>query len=591
MANEEQNGDSGLFPPTPEEMEEFLLFELAEGAEPGERDDLYGMILETICGATDDSQPVAQYDGTLGVTTNFVNARERPVGQLQWNDNLAAIYNNPGNVSGVRWCTGTLITHNLFLTAGHCFDQTGGGWQRPHINGTNDIIPSSEIATNMHINFNYQVDANGVLQMEQEFAIVELLEYRLGGLDYAIVRLAGSPSQNFGTGAVAREDAQVGDMLCIIGHPAGVPKRIEAGPLTSLSGNQVRYNDIDTLGGNSGSALWHSPSGKIVGVHTNGGCTASGTGSNSGVRIAKIVEVSPLLQNLTTPPIPLTFQHAIHNVVLRATSTYTVQQKSNSRFMDAHETAANDFSVVTRTAQNNDSQRWIFRPVGAICTIQQKSNNRFMDAHESATNDFSVVTRTAQNNDTQRWLLTPLGGNTYTIQQLSNLRFVDAHETAANDFSVVTRTVQNNDTQRWLFSHLGDGTYTIRQKSNGRFLDAHESATNDFRLVTRTAQSNDTQRWILTLIGGVYTIQQKNTSRFVDAHENEANDFRLVTRTAQNNDTQRWLLKQDGDHVYTVQQRSNSRFMDAHESATNDFRLVTRSAQNNDTQRWIIKPL
>ena len=36
-------------------------------------------------------------------------------------------------------------------------------------------------------------------------------------------------------------------------------------------------------------------------------------------------------------------------------------------------------------------------------TIQQKSNNRFMDAHESGS--FSVVTRPAQNNDTQRWLI------------------------------------------------------------------------------------------------------------------------------------------------------------------------------------------
>jgi hypothetical protein len=28
-----------------------------------------------------------------------------------------------------------------------------------------------------------------------------------------------------------------------------------------------------------------------------------------------------------------------------------------------------------------------------------------VDAHEVAANDFSVVTRPAQNNDTQRWLL------------------------------------------------------------------------------------------------------------------------------------------------------------------------------------------
>jgi hypothetical protein len=83
-------------------------------------------------------------------------------------------------------------------------------------------------------------------------------------------------------------------------------------------------------------------------------------------------------------------------------------------------------------------------------TIQQKSNGRFIDAHEIAEKDFALVTRTAQNNDTQRWVLTHLGGNTYTIQQKSNGRFIDAHEIAEKDFALVTRTAQNNDTQRWV---------------------------------------------------------------------------------------------------------------------------------------------
>ena len=46
-----------------------------------------------------------------------------------------------------------------------------------------------------------------------------------------------------------------------------------------------------------------------------------------------------------------------------------------------------------------------------------KSNGRFVDAHEITEKDFALVTRTAQNNDTQRWVLTHLGGHTYTIQQ------------------------------------------------------------------------------------------------------------------------------------------------------------------------------
>jgi hypothetical protein len=273
---------------------------------------------------------------------------------------------------------------------------------------------------------------------------------------------------------------------------------------------------------------------------------------------------------------------------LLAPGTYTIRQKSNSRFLDAHEVAANDFRLVTRTAQNNDTQRWDLASVGAVYAIRQKSSGRCVDAHDSAANDFRLVTRLAQDDATQRWVVMPVGDGSSTIRQLSNLRFVDAHEIAGEDFRLVTRPAQNNDTQRWLIDNVGPNTFTVRQKSNGRFVDAHEHAGEDFRLVTRPAQNNDTQRWIFGQVGAVYTIRQRSNGRFVDAHEHAGEDFRLVTRPAQNNDTQRWLVMPVGDGSFTIQQLSNGRFVDAHDSAANDFGLVTRTAQNNDTQRWLI---
>ena len=256
-------------------------------------------IRETICGTTDDSQPVEQYDGTLGVSTAFVNANQRPVGVLRWHSDLASKYTNPGNVAGQRWCTGTLITNNLFLTAGHCFDQTGGGWQRPRVNGTTNIIEPEEIALNMSVEFNFQHDPSGVVRTPTSVQVVELVEYRLGGLDFAIARLEGSPGVQWGTTGMAPDDGSVGDMMCIIGHPAGQPKRIEAGPLTSFDGHRVRYNDIDTLGGNSGSGILRESDGCIIGIHTNGGCNAAMTGSNFGVRISHVRNASPTIQSIS----------------------------------------------------------------------------------------------------------------------------------------------------------------------------------------------------------------------------------------------------------------------------------------------------
>ncbi len=276
------------------------LSELLEGT--GTDEDLYPRMLESQCGATDDSQPVEQYDGTLGVTQAFVANHQAAVAQVQWNADLASRYDQPGNVSGVRWGSGTMIGPDLFLTCGHLFDQTGNGWTRPKVDGSSATISPQEIATNMHVNFNFQVDPTGAPRAEVSFPITELVEYRLGGIDMAVCRIGGSPGSTFGVTAVATADVAVGAMLAIIGHPAGLPKRVEAGPATELQPGRLLYDDIDTLGGNSGSGIL-GPAGTIVGVHTNGGCTTFGTGSNFGVPIMTIRGVSPTLQNLTTSPL------------------------------------------------------------------------------------------------------------------------------------------------------------------------------------------------------------------------------------------------------------------------------------------------
>ena len=284
--------DDPLFVPHIEDVKIAAVRMAADGDE-------YALLIESICGVTDDSQPVEQYNGMLGVTTAFVAAHQAPACQVQWNANLASIYTNPGNVSGVRWGSGTMISDDLFLTCGHLFDQTGGGWERPRQNGTTNIISPQEIARNMHLNFNFQVDPLGNLRAEQSFPILDLLEYRLGGLDMAICRIGGNPGAIFGRTLVSTTDAVVGDMICIIGHPAGQPKRIEAGPTTAISGNLIRYNDIDTLGGNSGSGILRASDGRLVGIHTNGGCTSASPadgGTNFGQRIEAVIAASPTLR-------------------------------------------------------------------------------------------------------------------------------------------------------------------------------------------------------------------------------------------------------------------------------------------------------
>ncbi len=260
------------------------------------------LAIESICGHVDDTQDVETYDGSLGVTRQFVDDHERSVGQLQWLDDLFGRFNgpndSPGDVAGVRWGSGGLFANDLFITAGHCFDQHGGGWQRPKRNGV--TIPPQEIATLMRINFNYQVDgATGAVRPGAAFPVEALLEYRLGGLDFAIVRVGRNaagrlPGEDFGTLQAAAADLTTdAATLCLIQHPSGRPKRVEAGPMLHNLGGQIAYDSLDTEGGSSGSPIL-SDTGEIVGVHTNGGCSAF-SGFNFGVAIGAIRGASDVL--------------------------------------------------------------------------------------------------------------------------------------------------------------------------------------------------------------------------------------------------------------------------------------------------------
>lgn len=283
-----------------------------------------------------------------------------------------------------------------------------------------------------------------------------------------------------------------------------------------------------------------------------------------------------------------------------AVNVYTIQQFSNSRFLDAFQdnTNGHNHGAVTRTAQNNDTQRWHVMPLGGDAyRLRQQSNGRFLEAHDEALDDFAIVTRPEQDNDTQVWIIKPvvLKGS-YIVQHKGTRRLVDAYQDSDDDHAVVHRGNQKNLTQRWEFSPLGDNTYTIRQKSTGRYVDAYTDDANghNFGLVTRTQQYNDTQRWIVEPFGNdTFAIRQKSTGRFIDAYTNASNDYALVTRPEQNDGSQEWKIIPELQGSYTIQQKSNSRHLDAHtdDDSGHDYRLVTNSKQGNDTQDWLFTPL
>jgi V8-like Glu-specific endopeptidase len=214
----------------------------------------------TICGTKDDSQFVNDYRGNLGPTKAFVKAHQGPVGAME----------TTAGATSSKFCSGTMISADLFITAGHCADSTTVG---------------------EFVAFNYERAAgSATLLAQSHFRISAVVEDALGGLDYAILRLEGKPGNIFGITPIRTSPLSIGEAATIIGHPAGKPKMIESGTISGFSGDYAQYGNIDTLGGNSGSGMLDA-NGNLVIIHTNGGCTRSG-GANSGVQASKIAGVS-----------------------------------------------------------------------------------------------------------------------------------------------------------------------------------------------------------------------------------------------------------------------------------------------------------
>jgi V8-like Glu-specific endopeptidase len=213
-----------------------------------------------LCGGdTPDWQDVELYTGSLGPTTEFVSEHQGAVGVVN------------------GYCTGTLITHNLFLTAGHCFE-------------------NEEDATTSIVTFDYQKGADGAVRDGDAYAIVDLVEHVNDGVnDYAIVRLEGGPGFTWGIAELSARTPLNGEALTLIQHPDGLPKVVEGGNASGIAAgsSKIKYANLDTLGGSSGSGILDQY-GQVIGVHYLGGCHTP-AGANEGTRMDSIMAASSML--------------------------------------------------------------------------------------------------------------------------------------------------------------------------------------------------------------------------------------------------------------------------------------------------------
>lgn len=154
-------------------------------------------------------------------------------------------------------CSGFLVGDKYLVTAGHC-------------------IKNQSDCAGSHWAFNYKMnnstEANLNLAANDVYRCKKIISQSLSSRtrdDYALIELDRvtdkRPLTFRKTGKV-----KVNDKLVVIGHPTGLPTKIADGAWVRSTNDVFFSANLDTYGGNSGSAVFNAVTGVVEGILVRG---------------------------------------------------------------------------------------------------------------------------------------------------------------------------------------------------------------------------------------------------------------------------------------------------------------------------------
>jgi len=171
---------------------------------------------------------------------------------------LSAVSNSVAKLSfmtdgGLAACTGFMVNDDMLMTNNHC------------INTANEC--SSAVAI-----FNYQRLADGRLNSGTQYRCTSVVDQDYD-LDYSILRLEGSPGQQWGFLQLSTAALTPKEPGFIVEHPGGRPKMVAEVDCViedPVADGRAQNSDLshvcDTEAGSSGSPLFNKQ-GRVVGLH------------------------------------------------------------------------------------------------------------------------------------------------------------------------------------------------------------------------------------------------------------------------------------------------------------------------------------
>lgn len=152
------------------------------------------------------------------------------------------------------FCSAFLVGEDMVATAGHCVDAPR--------------CPQSSFV------FGYRMSPQGLppqnVSSSEIYRCQEILERELSsGQDYALVKL-DRPVLGHRILTLAKDPVSVGDTVFTVGHPSGIPTKITENGVVRSTKEAFFTANLDTYGGNSGSAVFNQETLEVVGILVRG---------------------------------------------------------------------------------------------------------------------------------------------------------------------------------------------------------------------------------------------------------------------------------------------------------------------------------
>jgi len=155
------------------------------------------------------------------------------------------------------YCSGFLVGDDLIITAGHC-------------------VTSQRKCESTAFVFDFKIAEDGSVnespKMENVYHCDRIIssEYT-NEQDYAVIQLKRKVSNRIPLIMNKDKDLEAGTKILVIGHPAGLPTKIADGAIVRPSNNLSYFvSNLDTYGGNSGSAVFNHKTGEVEGILVRG---------------------------------------------------------------------------------------------------------------------------------------------------------------------------------------------------------------------------------------------------------------------------------------------------------------------------------